>query len=288
MKKLKTYSGRRISSKFKGFLRNIPIHILMIVVAIIFLFPFIWMILSSVKPDSEILNNLATFLPQAPTFENYKFAFEAVPLVRNFLNSIFIAVSSTLLSLFFTSLGGFAFAKFDFPGKNILFSLMLGTMMIPTVVGIVPSFLVMSWLGWVDKLASVIIPGVASAFGIFFMRQYISSVPNDLLDAAKIDGCSDFRIYYQIVLPIIMPALVTIAIMDFFGSWNSYLWPLIMLRSLKKFTVVLAVTAFPSARFSPPWGAIMAGTTLSVLPLIIVFIVLQNHFKPGSYAGTIK
>jgi ABC-type glycerol-3-phosphate transport system permease component len=161
-------------------------------------------------------------------------------------------------------------------------------MMIPQAVGIVPSFILMKWFGWIDTYWAVIIPGTAHAFGIFFMRQYIRGVSDELLDAARIDGCSEFRIYLQVILPVIKPAMVTMAIMDFFGAWNNYLWPLIVLRSLKMYTAVLAITAFPAPQFRPPWGAIMAGTTVSVLPLVLVFLILQRYFVSGLMTGSVR
>jgi ABC-type glycerol-3-phosphate transport system permease component len=246
------------------------------------------MITSAFKTNSELLGSVQSFLPSEITFENFYFAFETVPLFRNLFNSFFIAISYTVLAVFFTSLGGFAFAKYDFPGRKYIFAIMLGTMMVPQAVGIVPSFILMKEFKWIDTFWSVIIPGTAHAFGIFFFRQYIRGVNDELLDAARIDGCNDFQIYYRVVLPVIKPALITMAIMDFFGSWNSYLWPLIVLRSLDMYTSVLAITAFPAPQFRTPWGAIMAGTTVSVLPLIILFLLLQRYFVSGLMTGSVR
>jgi ABC-type glycerol-3-phosphate transport system permease component len=277
-------SQRRITRAIQG----IPLHIFLILLSIFFIFPFFWMITAAFKTNSELLGSVQSFLPSKWTFDNFQFAFETVPLWRNLFNSFFIAISYTILAVFFTSLGGFAFAKYDFPGRKYIFIIMLGTMMVPQAVGIVPSFILMKEFHWIDTYWSVIIPGTAHAFGIFFFRQYIRGVSDELLDAARIDGCNDFQIYYRVVLPVITPALITMAIMDFIGSWNSYLWPLIVLRSLDMYTSVLAITAFPAPQFRPPWGAIMAGTTISVLPLIIVFVLLQRYFVSGLMTGSVR
>jgi ABC-type glycerol-3-phosphate transport system permease component len=268
--------------------QRIPLHVFLIAISIFFIFPFFWMFTASFKTQSELLGSAQRLLPSAITFENYQFAFGTVPLMRNLFNSFFIAISYMLLALFFTSIGGFAFAKYEFPGRNVLFVLLLATMMVPQAVGIVPSFILMKAFGWINTYYAVIIPGTAHAFGIFFMRQYIKGVNDELLDAGRIDGCSDFQLYYRIVLPVIKPALVTLAIVDFFGAWNSYLWPLIVLRSLDMYTAVLAITAFPAPQFRPPWGAIMAGTTVSVLPLIILFLLLQRYFVSGLMSGSVR
>jgi len=261
---------------------------LLLLGSVVFLFPFLWMISASFKSPSELLGSAQSLLPTSFTLENYRVAFTAVPLFTNFINSVVISGGYTLLALFFTSLGGFAFAKYKFPGRDALFAIMLGTMMVPTVVGIVPSFIIMKKLNWVNTFYSVIIPGAAHAFGIFFMRQIIRDLPDELLDAAKIDGATDFTIYRKVVLPIITPALITLAIMDFIGTWNDYLWPLIMLRSLEKYTLLLAITAFPSTTFRTPWGAVMAASTISVLPLVILFIFFQKKIISGITVGSIK
>lgn len=267
---------------------NLGLQLLLLVGSIVFVFPFFWMISASFKTPSELLGSAQNLLPTSINLENYRTAFTSVPLVTNFMNSVIISSGYTLLALFFTSLGGFAFAKYKFPGRDVLFAIMLGTMMVPTVVGIVPSFIIMKKLHWVDTFYSVIIPGTAHAFGIFFMRQIIKDIPDELMDAAKIDGASDFTIYRKIILPIITPALITLAIMDFIGTWNDYLWPLIMLRSLDKYTILLAITAFPSPSFRTPWGPVMAASTISVLPLVFLFIFFQKKIISGITVGSVK
>ena len=267
---------------------RIPTYILLLLGSVLFLFPFFWMISASFKTPAELLGSAQRLLPSVATLENYQLAFTSVPLLRNFFNSVFVSSCYTLLSVFFCSLGGFAFAKYDFPGRNWLFALMLGTIMVPGVVGLVPTFIIMKKLHWVDTYYAVILPGTANAFGIFLMRQYIKSVPDEILDAARIDGCGDFGMYWRVILPIITPALLTLGIMDFIGTWNDYMWPLVILRSVDMYTIVLAITAFPSIRFRQPWGAIMAGSAISVLPLVLLFLAFQKRIVAGITVGAVK
>ncbi len=265
-------------------------HSALLLGSVAFLFPFFWMISASFKSPSELLGSAQSLLPSRITWENYDVAFNTtMPLLRNLCNSLFVSTNYTVLAVFLCSLGGFAFAKFEFPGKKLLFTLMLGTLMVPGVVNIVPNFIVMKTLGWVNTYWALIVPGAANAFGIFFFRQYIkSAVHDELLNAAKIDGCDDFSLYWRIVLPIISPALATMAIMDFISTWNDYMWPLIMLRSPDMYTVIVAIASFPAPRFRRPWGAIMAGSTVSVVPLIVLFLVFQKRIISGITLGSVK
>ncbi len=258
-------------------------YVVLSALAIVFAFPLVWMISTAFKPTGEIFNPGINLIPTHLTLDNYRFAFSASPLLRNFFNSVFIAATTTALSLFVSSLAGFAFAKLEFPGKRGLFLIMIGTLMVPSLVGILPLFVIISKLGWVDTYQAVIVPSIASAFGIFFMCQYIHSIPNELLDAARIDGLRDysFGLYWRIVVPLIKPALATLSIMGFMGSWNNFMWPLMVLRSSAMYTIVVAVAALPSAQFNTPYGPIMAGTTIAVVPLIILFLVFQRQFVAG-------
>ncbi len=281
-----TLSNRRVMRV----LTQIVAHSVLILGSVLFLFPFFWMVSASFKTPAELLGSAQSLLPSQITWESYDIAFNStMPLLRNLYNSLFVSINHTVLAVFFCSLAGFAFAKFDFPGKKFLFVLMMGTIMVPGVVNIVPGFIVMKTLGWVNTYASIIIPGAANAFGIFFFRQYIkSAVSNELVDAARMDGCGDFGIYWRIVAPVISPALVTMAIMDFMGTWNDYQWPLIMLRSPDMYTVIVAIASLPAPRFRQPWGAIMAGSTVSILPLIVLFLIFQRRIISGITLGSVK
>jgi ABC-type glycerol-3-phosphate transport system permease component len=268
-------------------LRSIS-HILLLLVSFIFLFPFYWMIISGFKPTSELFSKTISFWPAHPTLVQYIFVFEKVRILRTLLNSIVISVGHTALAVFLCSLGGYGFAKYQFKGKKFLFNFLVATMMIPQVVGIIPSFIIMSKIGWVDTFWALIIPGAADAFGIILMRQYINSIPDELVDAARIDGASEFAIYTKVIIPLMRPALITYGLMTFIYSWNNYLWPLIILRSPQNYTILLAVNTISSAKFNTPWGAIMAGSTLAILPLVIVFLLLQKYIVSGLMVGSVK
>jgi multiple sugar transport system permease protein len=272
----------------RRFLLRLISHLLLLAASILFLFPFYWMVVSSFKPTEELFSSSIHLLPMQPTLENFVYAFNNAPMLRALGNSFFIATAFTMFSLFLCSLAGYAFAKYDFPGRKWLFRFLLATMMVPFVVGMVPSFIIMSWFGWINTYWALIIPGAASAFNIFLFRQYIQTVPDDLIDAARMDGAHDFEVYSMVILPLIQPALITIGLMTFFGSWNSFLWPLIVLRSREMYTILLAVNTMPAARFNTPWGAVMAGSTFAVFPLVVLFLLLQRYIVSGLMLGGVK
>lgn len=218
---------------------------------------------------------------------NYKNLWEAVPYNRYFINSVFIATASTLLTLFFCSLGGYAFAKYQFKGKTILFGILLASMMIPFQVLLVPLFGLMYDIGWLNSYKAIIIPFSVGAFGIFLMRQFIVTIPSELIDAARIDGCSEFGIYYRIVLPIIKPALGALTIYSFLSSWNGYLWSLIVLRDEAKYTLPIGLANLIGI-YRQDYGMLMAGTFLSLLPIIILFLAMQREFVQGITLGSVK
>ena len=218
---------------------------------------------------------------------NYRKLWQAVPFNRYFINSVFIATASTLLALFFCSLGGFAFAKYQFRGKTILFGIMLASMMVPFQVLLVPLFGLMYEIGWLNSYNAIIFPFSVGAFGVFLMRQFIITIPSELLDAARIDGCSEFGIYYRIVLPIIKPALGALTIYTFLSSWNGYLWPLIVLRDEAKYTLPIGLANLIGI-YRQDYGMLMAGTLLSLLPIVILFLAMQREFVQGITLGSVK
>lgn len=218
---------------------------------------------------------------------NYRNLWKAVPYNRYFINSVFIATASTLLTLFFCSLGGYAFAKYQFRGKTILFGILLASMMVPFQVLLVPLFGLMYDIGWLNSYKAIIIPFSVGAFGVFLMRQFIVTIPSELLDAARIDGCSEFGIYYRIVLPIIKPALGALTIYSFLSSWNGYLWPLIVLRDEAKYTLPIGLANLIGI-YRQDYGMLMAGTLLSLLPIVILFLAMQREFVQGITLGSVK
>ena len=218
---------------------------------------------------------------------NYRNLWKTVPYNRYFINSIFIATASTLLTLFFCSLGGYAFAKYQFRGQKVLFGILLASMMVPFQVLLVPLFGLMYDIGWLNSYKAIIIPFSVGAFGVFLMRQFIVTIPSELLDAARIDGCSEFGIYYRIVLPIIKPALGALTIYSFLGSWNGYLWPLIILRDEAKYTLPIGLANLVGI-YRQDYGMLMAGTLLSLMPIVILFLAMQREFVQGITLGSVK
>ncbi|MCG9130358.1 ABC transporter permease subunit [Candidatus Poribacteria bacterium] len=218
---------------------------------------------------------------------NYRNLWKTVPYNRYFINSVFIATASTLLTLFFCSLGGYAFAKYQFRGQKILFGILLASMMVPFQVLLVPLFGLMYDMGWLNSYKAIIIPFSVGAFGVFLMRQFIVTIPSELIDAARIDGCSEFGIYYRIVLPIIKPALGALTIYSFLGSWNGYLWPLIILRDEAKYTLPIGLANLVGI-YRQDYGMLMAGTLLSLMPIIILFLAMQREFVQGITLGGVK
>jgi ABC-type glycerol-3-phosphate transport system permease component len=262
--------------------------ILMLVMAA-FIIPFIYMTTGGFKYQNEIASTDISLLPREPTLANYQVIFTEWPIVRITFNSFFIALAVTATNLFFCSLAGLAYAKFHFPGRDKLFGLALLTMMIPMQAILVPLFIIMANFNWINSYQAIIFPGAIGAFGIFFMRQYIgSSVPSELLDAARIDGCSEFGMYWMVVLPIIKPALVTLGLILFMNAWNDYLWPMIMLNDSTMYTLSLTVGAAGLRNYLLNWGEKLAAATLAAWPPVIIFFIFRKQFMEAIMAGALK
>ena len=250
--------------------------------AIIMAFPFIWMVLTSLKYSDEIYRLPMTILPDDfLNSENYYIVFERQPFLRFFLNSFIVAVGSTVISLFFSSLAGYAFAKFEFPGKEVLFfAFILAVLMIPFEVIVIPLYLLFNRLGLVDTYLGIMGPGMISAFGIFIMRQFIVSIPNDYLDAARIDGHSEFQIFLRIIIPLSGPALATLGTIKFIWTWNEFLWPLVMVNSENIRTVTLGLSTY-TGLWHTDYNVVTAAAFLSVIPMLIIYLFLQNFVIEG-------
>ncbi len=246
------------------------------------LLPFLWMFSSSFKSSTEIAHLPPTFLPEHFTLKSYQTIFTdpRVPLVRFYLNSIAVSVSVVAMVLFTSSLAGFVFAKYRFWGKDVFFTLILATMMIPFQVIMIPSYLILVKLGLVDNLLGLIVPGATSAFGIFLMRQFIEGIPSELIDAARIDGCSEFRIYANIILPQMGAGLATLGIFTFMGVWNDYLWPLIVITTTEKRTLPIMLTWYNSQHGSRA-DLTMAASVLVILPILLVYFIFQRWIVRG-------
>ncbi len=271
--------GRRTLSPLIG---RILVYSLLIAGCLLTLAPFLWMLSCSLKSSTEIVRLPPTLFPEKPTLQSYRTIFTdpRVPLGRFYMNSIVVAVSVTAMILFTSSLAGFVFAKYQFFGKDLLFTLILATMMIPFQVVMIPLYLIIARLNLVDNLGGLIVPGMVSAFGIFLMRQFIEGIPGELIDAARIDGASEFRIYTQVVFPQMGPALATLGIFQFMGTWNDYLWPLIILRTTERRTLPVMLTWYNSQHGSRT-DLTMAASVLVILPILIVYFLFQRWIVRG-------
>jgi ABC-type glycerol-3-phosphate transport system permease component len=266
---------------------SLVLYGVLIIVSAFMMLPFVWMLSTSFKPQSEIFTQPPLLISPNMSLDGYTFVIEH-GVLRALANTAFISAAFTFVSIFLCALGGYGFAKYNFPGRRILFLLMLGTMMIPGAVTMVPSYLMMRDLKWIDTVLPLVVPGAANAFGIFFMRQYISTISSELLDAARIDGAGEFGVFRHIVLPIIRPGLISLGLIFFMGAWNNYLGPLIYLKSPEHFTLPLFMMTLTGPPGYSAWREFMAVGVISVVPLLILFIVFQRRFIDGITAGAVK
>jgi alpha-1,4-digalacturonate transport system permease protein len=243
--------------------------------------------LSSFKPQSELFRFPLTFIPKEWTLENYIEAFSQGNFIRYFLNTVFVAVVATTITVLINVMAGYALAKYIFPGRDIIFFVMIATLMIPLQVIMIPIFLQLKQLGMLNSLWGIIIPPAATPTGIFLARQYMSSIPNSLIEAARIDGGSEFFIFRKIILPTSKPIIATITIFSFMWRWNDYLWPLIVITDNKLQTMQQALANFVG-QLQINWSSLLAMTTISMIPVIIVFIFFQRFFLAGMTAGAVK
>ncbi len=268
-------------------IKNILLHISIYALALIVVAPFIWMILTSFKDMSEIYVYPPKWLPEKFNFDNYVKAFTAAPFGRYYFNSLFVAFTVTFGQLITCSMAAFAFARLRFKGRDILFYVFLGTMMIPYNVTMIPSFMVLYWLGWIDSYYALIVPGLASAFGTFLLRQFFITIPRELEEAAYIDGASRFQVLRRIIVPLAKPALATLAIFTFMGVFNDFIWALIVINSEQMQTVQLGLAIFRD-RYLTEWDLLMAGSVTAVLPILIVFFFAQKYFIKGITLSGLK
>ncbi|WP_239254097.1 carbohydrate ABC transporter permease [Listeria ilorinensis] len=284
---MNTYQARKWS-------KNILWYIGAIIISLITVVPLIWTLSTSFKSDGEILSSTLSFIPQDFTLDHYKEVFQTTPFARYLFNSLVLAIGGVITNLFFGSLAGYAFAKLPFKGKKATFMVFLGSMMIPSVVTMIPSFLVLKnfplaggndilghgGIGLINTYWAILLPGAAGAFSIFFMKQFFETLPSELAEAARMDGCSEFKIFWRIYMPLAKTALATLGIMTFQSGWNQFMWPLIVLNSQEMMTVQVGLAAFQYNE-SANYGALMAGTVLATLPVLIVFIFAQKYFVQG-------
>ncbi|SNS66529.1 multiple sugar transport system permease protein [Asanoa hainanensis] len=243
--------------------------------------PFVWMALSSLKPEGEIRSVPPTWLPEHWTLDNFRDLFSRLDFPLFFFNSAFVAVAVTLGNLLFCSLVGYALAKLRYPGKKVLFLAVLGMLMVPGMVTFVPQFVLVSNMGLTNSYAGLILPFLVGPFGVFLMRQFLQSIPDDLIEAARVDGAGEFRIFFRVVLPLCRPALATLGILTFLASWNNFLWPLVVASTEDKYTLPVALALYSIGQNRTDFGLLLAGAVVVVVPVLIVFLLLQRHFMRG-------
>jgi multiple sugar transport system permease protein len=268
-------------------LPTLAVNTALAVGALLTLAPLLWMVSASLMSAGEANRFPPPLLPARPTFQHYADLFTRLDLGRNFLNSLFVATVTTVISVLLNAMAGYAFAKLRFRGRDAIFQTLLGALVIPTQVGMLPLFLLLEKMGLVNTMAGVMVPYLCSVFGIFMVRQYALSIPDDLLDAARIDGASEARIFWSVVLPVIRPILAVQAAFNFLATWNDFLWPLIVLSDEKRFTLPVAVASLVGEHVQDT-ELMMAGAVITVLPVIVLFLALQRFYVEGITTGSTK
>ncbi|SOC57019.1 carbohydrate ABC transporter permease [Ornithinimicrobium cerasi] len=264
------------------------LYLLLTIALVLVITPFVWMLLGSVKTTAELRQVPPTWWPEKPTLQNFRDLFDRNSFGRYFLNSTIVAVVVTAGNLFFCSAVGYALAMLNFRGKRVIFALIMGTLMIPGVVTFVPLFVLIANLGLVNTLPGLILPFLVGPFGVFLMRQFIIGLPRDLVEAARIDGAGELRIFGQVILPLLGPALATLGILTFLGSWNNFLWPLVVAQTNDTYTLPVALALFSTGQNSTNYGLLLAGATVVVLPVLAIFLIFQRRFIQGIATTGIK
>jgi multiple sugar transport system permease protein len=260
---------------------SIVLYVLLTLGLVLMVAPFVWMVLGSFKPQAEFLRLPPTWLPEAPTTNNYQRLIDQLDMPRFFFNSIVVAIAVTVGNLIFAPMLGYALAKLQFAGKGVLMGLVLATLMLPGAALLVPLFVLMSSLGLVNTYPSLILPFLAGPFGVFLTRQFFAGLPDELLEAARMDGASEFRIFWTIAMPLAGPVLATLGILTFLGSWNSFIYPLVMAQEPQMYTLPVALATFATGQHQADHGMLMAGSLVLILPVLIIFVVLQRWITEG-------
>lgn len=252
------------------------------------LVPFAWMALGSVKTQSEILQRPPTWIPQNPTLDNFAQWFGPLDFGTFFMNSLIVASFTVLGNLVFCSMVGYALAKLDFPGKKVLFAVVMITLMVPGVVTFVPLFVMVSKLGLVNSYPALILPFITAPIGVFLMRQFMLGIPDSLIEAARLDGASEFRIFARVVMPLSGPPLATLAILTFLSSWNNFLWPLVAAQTESMYTLPVALSLYSTGQNATNYGLLLAGSVLVIAPILALFVLLQRYFIQGIATAGLK
>ena len=260
----------------------------MVVGLVLVVIPFVWMLVSSFKPEAEVRAVPPTWWPETVTLDNYTRLFTQLDFPRFFLNSAIVAVTVAVGNMIFCSMLGYALAKLDFPGKKAVFAVVLGTLMVPGVVTFVPLFVLTTNIGLTNTLPGMILPFLAGPFGVFLMRQFIASLPDELIQAARIDGAGELRIFFSIILPLCGPAVATLGVLTFLTSWNNFLWPLVVATSEDKYTLPVALALYAVGQNATKYGLLLAGAVVVVIPVLAVFLLLQRRIMQGIAMTGIK
>ncbi len=263
------------------------LYLLLGVSAGLMLFPFYWAISNSLKLDQFIYASPPQWWPQPLTLQHYWAALTQIPFLRFFVNSVVVSLSVTLGNVFFDTLAAYAFAKLKFPGRDLIFFVLLMALMVPLQVNLIPMYRIMSMLKWLDTYLALIVPSLTSITGIFLMRQFMQSIPDEILDAARVDGCGEFGVFARIMFPLSLPGTATLVIITFMAAWNDFLWPRLVTSSNIMYTLPVGLTQLQQ-RYTSNVGTIMAGTVLTMMPLILVFLLMQRQFIEGLTAGALK
>ncbi|MBE3575568.1 MAG: carbohydrate ABC transporter permease [Firmicutes bacterium] len=258
--------------------RAAALHLLLLAGAVLMIFPFLWMLATSFKQGAEVFN--ISLIPRQPTWANYQTLLESTNYLRWYLNSAIVAIITTASEAFFDSMAGYGLAKIKFPGRGLILILILSTLMIPTEMLIIPWYMMFTKAGWVDTYWGIMLPGLVSAFGVFLMNQFMQGIPDDLLDAARIDGLNEFGVWWHVALHQVKPALAALCILVFLGNWNAFLWPVIVIESSAMRTLPVGIALF-SGEAGPEWQLIMAAASLAVIPVVAVFAFFQKQIVQG-------
>jgi lactose/L-arabinose transport system permease protein len=256
--------------------------------ALVTLYPFYWMLTASTLTESEIFRSPPRLLAGSHFLSNLGALSEAAPLLRAMLNSIFVSGVTTVSTVLLSALAGYAFAKFTFMGRNLLFAVVLGTLMLPTEIMIVPLFIIMLQLGWVDNFAALIVPYLVTAFGVFLMRQQMMGFPNDLLDAARIDGNGELGVFFRVVLPNMKAACAALGIVTFMSQWGNFLWPLVVISTPERFTYPLMLASLVRQSGAVQYGPVMVASVIGLVPLALLFFFFQRYIVSGVFGGSLK
>lgn len=271
----------------KRTLSRIPAYLVLAAISSVTVYPFLFMFSTSLKDTLSIYSTATQLIPINPTLDNYLYILKELPFLRWVLNTFIVAGSVTLIKLLIDSMAGYAFARRNFWGKDTLFTIIISTLMIPVAVTIIPTFLLVKRLGMYDNYLGLIMPPLALPIGIFLMRQYLTTIPADLEDAARIDGCNEFQIYLQVILPLSKPALAVLGIFTFMNQWVALLWPVIVTNSMEMRTLTVGISIL-KAQWVSNWGVIMAASFGSFFPVMVVFLFFQQYFVKGLTVGAIK